>query len=43
MFYNSNGDNFFTAEDYVREMVNPTVYGGYCELVAAGKRFPFLF
>ncbi|XP_060858512.1 uncharacterized protein LOC132935889 [Metopolophium dirhodum] len=43
MSYNSNGDNFSTAEAYVREMVNPTVYGGYCELVAAGNIFPFLF
>jgi hypothetical protein len=43
MSYNSNGDNFSTAEAYVREMVNPTVYGGYCELVAAGNIFPFSF
>jgi hypothetical protein len=32
---------FSTAESYVREMVNPTVYGGYYELVAAGNIFPF--
>jgi len=25
--YILNGDNFFTSEDYVRGMVNPTVYG----------------
>jgi hypothetical protein len=43
MSYNSNGDNFSTAEAYIREMVNPTVYGGYCELVAAGNIFPFSF
>jgi len=24
-------------------MDNPIVYGGYCELVAAGNIFPFLF
>lgn len=41
--YNSNGDNFVTAEEYVREMVISTVYGGICELVAAGNIFPFLF
>ncbi|KAL4134836.1 hypothetical protein QTP88_006539 [Uroleucon formosanum] len=44
MSYNySNGDNFSTAEAYVREMVNPTVYSGYCELVVAGNIFPFSF
>jgi len=46
MSYNSNGDNFSTAEDYVREMVNPTVNGGtvvVSKLVAAGNIFPFLF
>jgi hypothetical protein len=43
MSYNSNGDNFFTAGAYVRKMVNPTIYGGYCELVAAGNIFLFLF
>ena len=43
MSYNSNGDNFSTAEAYVREMVNPTAYGSYCELVAAGNIFPYLF
>lgn len=35
--FNSYGDNFSTAEDYVRDMENPTVYGGYCELFAAGN------
>jgi len=39
----SNGDHFSTAEDYIREIVNPTVYGGYCELVADGNIFSFLF
>jgi len=43
MSYNSNGDNFSTAENYVRKMVNLTVYGGYCKLVAADNIFPFLF
>jgi hypothetical protein len=41
MSYNSNGDNFSTAEDYVREMINLTVYVGYYELVAAGNIFSF--
>jgi hypothetical protein len=43
MSYNSNGDNFSTAEAYFREMVNPTVYGSYCELVEAGNIFQFSF
>jgi hypothetical protein len=41
--YNLNDGNFSAAEDYVREMVNPTVHGGYCELIAAGNIFPFFF
>ena len=43
MSYNPNGNNFSTAEDYLCEMVNPTVYSSYCKLVAAGNIFPFLF
>ncbi|KAL4092474.1 hypothetical protein QTP88_026975 [Uroleucon formosanum] len=43
MSYNSNDDNFSTAVAYIREMVNPTVYGGYWELVEAGNIFPFSF
>jgi len=42
MSYNLNGDNFSTAEDYVRELFNTTAYGGYCKLVAAENVFPFI-
>lgn len=42
MSYNSNGDNSL-SENCAREMVNSTVYGNYCKLVAAGNIFPFLF
>jgi len=41
--YNSYGVKFSTAEDYVNDEGNPTVYGANCELFAADNIFPYVF
>ena len=41
--HDSNGDNFSTPAEYVREMSQPTTYGGTCELTAAGEIHPYFF
>lgn len=43
MSYNSYGENFPTVENYVRDLENCIVNGGYCELFAADNIFPYVF
>lgn len=43
MTYDKEGNNHQNAADYFTDMSRLNVYGGFCELAAAGKIFPFLF
>ena len=43
MTHDSNGHNYSTSAKYISEMSKHSVYGGTCELVAAGKIFPYIF
>ncbi|XP_068159790.1 uncharacterized protein [Drosophila tropicalis] len=41
--HNAMGDNYLNEMNYWYDMSQPYTYGGLCELVAAGKIYPFSF
>ena len=43
MSYDNDGNNHSCADEYLTDMSEPHTYGGFCELVAAGKIFEFVF
>lgn len=43
MSYDRNGDKYVTPDEYCADMMKYSMYGGFCELIAAGLIFRFKF
>ncbi|GBP79737.1 OTU domain-containing protein 1 [Eumeta japonica] len=43
LFHDHHGNNHETKEEYTLNMLQKSIYGGFCELIAAGQIYPFIF